>query len=820
MPEADKSDFFLSRRGSVAAVAQEVTDVLTARGYKVVVQDYDFRLGGDFIEAMHEAVKNARDLVVLFTSDYESSPYTRKEFTSFEANRLQSAEERRLIILRCDDVPALGLFAGNVYQDLVGIDDTEERRRRIIAAAEGHSLAQRPPPRPFVGAPPRIASFTGRADALDRLDEILIGGGKPAAVTQRSVGRAAVQGMGGVGKTSLAIEYAHRYRDLYAGVWWCPAESRTGLLTALAGLAVQLGVAAPEEADLERAAKAGLRRLAEQRATWLLVYDNVTSPDDITDLLPAATARVLITSRFPDWSGWAEEVALDVLPAGEAAAFLESRAGRQDAAGAGTLAAALGHLPLALDHAAAYCRRTQMRFADYAAKASSLIAAAPRGAAYPRSVAATVDLAISAAVAQCPEAEAAMAYLAQCAPERIPMSLFDGALDDEMQRTEALLALTEVSLVKAEPFEDGTPAVIVHRLVQAVAKARLAAQGTAPAALARVVRQLAATFPKDAYRQPQVWPVCAALLPHASAVKQIEASADAEDDALGGLYDNVGEYLHGSAAYREAEAFFRAAIACRERAFGHDQADVAISLSNLANVLRESGRLAEAEPLFREALAIEEKALEPGHPSYARILTNLASLLQAQGRREEAERDLRTAIALGEQKLGRRDPEVVMRLNNLANLLRETGRLDEAEPLFREAIDYGEEGLGRDSPDLAVLLHNLANLLRDTKRAAEAEDRYRRALAIFDKTHGTHHPSTARMRRNLAQLLLAAGRAEEARSEAKLALDTHAELSGRDHPWTRDSAAVLAGALDALGKREEAESVRAAHRAPEGRAQP
>jgi hypothetical protein len=224
--------------------------------------------------------------------------------------------------------------------------------------------------------PPRIASFIGRTDELDRLDAILMRD-KPAAVTQASVGRAAVPGMGGVGKTSLAIEYAHRFRGLYAGVCWCPAETRTGLLGALASLAVTLGAATTTEAQdyVEKAAKAAVRRLAEQRATWLLVYDNVTAPDAVADLLPSAGARVLITSRFSDWSEGADEVPLDVLPQEEAIDLLESRTGRKDAEGARTLTQALGNLPLALDHAAAYCKRTQMRFADYAAKASSLISA-------------------------------------------------------------------------------------------------------------------------------------------------------------------------------------------------------------------------------------------------------------------------------------------------------------------------------------------------------------------------------------------------------------------------------------------------------------
>jgi hypothetical protein len=417
----ERYDFFLSRRGSVAPIAREVTDVLKEQGYNVFVQDYDIRFGNSLVEKMHIGIMNSRDLIILFTRDYERSPYTRKEFTSFEAQRLRSPEQRHIVILLCDDTPPEGLLADNVYQTLMGIENPEERKSRILAAAERQSQAAPLPPRPFIGVPPRIASFTGREDELDRLDAILMQD-KPAAVTQASVGRAAVQGLGGVGKTSLAIEYAHRFRGLYAGVCWCSAEARTGLMSALASLAVTLGAATPEEADVEKAAKAALRRLAEQRATWLLVYDNVPAPDYITDLLPSAGARVLITSRFSDWSQLADEVALDVLPLEEAVALLRSRTGR-GYAGAQTLADALGRLPLALDHAAAYCKRTQMRFTDYATKASSLIDAAPRGVGYLRSVAVTFDLAITEAVTQCAAAEPLMAYLAQCAPERIPMIL-------------------------------------------------------------------------------------------------------------------------------------------------------------------------------------------------------------------------------------------------------------------------------------------------------------------------------------------------------------------------------------------------------------
>src|SRR5262245_14535844 len=126
----ERYDFFLSRRGSVAAIAQEVEQALAEKGYSVLTQDYDIPLASSFIEKMHEGVINSRDLIVLFTRDYLQSPYTRKEFTSFEADRAKASEQRHIIVLRCEDVPLRGLLADNVYQDLVGIEDSEERSLR------------------------------------------------------------------------------------------------------------------------------------------------------------------------------------------------------------------------------------------------------------------------------------------------------------------------------------------------------------------------------------------------------------------------------------------------------------------------------------------------------------------------------------------------------------------------------------------------------------------------------------------------------------------------------------------------------------------
>jgi tetratricopeptide (TPR) repeat protein len=847
----ERYDFFLSRRGSVAAVAREVADVLTGKGYKVLVQDYDIPLGASFVEAMHEAVKNSRDLVILFTRDYEQSPYTRKEFTSFEAERAQSTEERHVIVLRCEDVPLRGLLADNVYQDLVGVEDPEDRKRRIIAAAERQSQAAAPPPRPFIGVPPRIATFTGRAEELDLLDAILMRD-KPAAVTQ-AVGRAAVQGLGGVGKTSLATEYAHRYRQLYAGVCWCSADTRSGLLTGIAGLAMIVGAATAAGADVETVAKAALRRLSEHRATWLLVYDNVTSPDEIADVLPSEGARVLITSRFSDWSALADEVSLDVLPIAQAVAFLQTRSGR-DEAGAQALAEELGCLPLALDHAAAYCKRAQMRFADYAAKASSLIATAPRGVGYPRSIVATFDLAINHAVEQCAACDELIAYLAQCAPEHISEKLLEGAVEQEELRHRALSVLIEMSLIRSDLFADGTLAVTVHRLVQTVARKRSLEKGMAQAAIQRLISRLLLVFPseEDAYVSPQFWPICATLVPHVLALSAMTDEVPSKLD-LADLLSRTGRYFDGRGSYTEAEQVLRKALAIREAAlagnhpktadtlsylasvlqeqgdlrqaisllrraiaiyetvYGQEHAETATALSNLGTVYQDLGEFEAARPLYERAMKIRETVIGADHAATATSLNNLATLLTLQKKFAAAQPLLERALAIRSRVYGPEHPRTGQAMSNLALALEGQGDLAGSRTLKERALTIREKTLGNEHPDTAESVNNLGRLLEAQGEIAEARRCYERAVAILERVLSPDHPNTNVPRLNLARVMLHNGDLLAAHAQARIALDAHARTLGPDHPWTKDSARVSADALDALARTDEAAVLRERH---------
>ena len=430
-----------------------------------------------------------------------------------------------------------------------------------------------------------------------------------------------------------------------------------------------------------------------------------------------------------------------MLPIEEAMAFLQDRAGRRDEMGARTLAEALGRLPLALDHAAATCKRTQMSFAAYATKASSLIAAAPRGAGYPRSVAATFDLAIDDAVRQCPAAEALMAFLAQCAPERIPMTLVEGAIDDETERMAALAALSEVSLVKHDPFEDGTPAVTVHRLVQAVARARADANATAQRAVERLIARLATIYPGDGYSNPASWPRCAPLTPHLLASCETEMADAAASAECADLLNRAGGYFHGRAAYSAARPLFERALAIYEKVLGPEHPDTATSLNNLAVLLQAQGDLAGARPLYERALAIREKVLGPEHPDTATSLNNLAVLLQAQGDLAGARPLFERALAIREKVLGPEHPDTATSLNNLAVLLGAQGDLAGARPLFERALAIREKVLGPEHPDTATSLNNLAILLQDQGDLAGARPLYERALAIHEKVLGPEHPA-------------------------------------------------------------------------------
>jgi TIR domain/Tetratricopeptide repeat len=822
-----------------ADVAMEVAEVLESAGHKVLVQDFDIQISANFVMAMHNALTSARHFIGLLTEDYDVSPFTGEEWTAFFALTRPSGGKRRLVILRIEEVAAPGLLASIIYGDLVNVTNREQRRQIILAAAEGRSTGKRRGNQVFHGVPPRNPDFTGRAELLTKLHLSLDAAGKPTAITQ-----AAIHGLGGVGKTSLATEYAHIHTDDYAGVWWAPAENRTILMTSLAELAGVLDSRFASEASTEKATRAALAMLANHERPWLLIYDNVSRPDEIRDLRPSKGASLLIASRHPDWGGQASELEIDVLERADAIDFLMKRAHRADSIGAAELAEALGYLPLALDHAGAYVTSAAISFQEYARRYHELIAKAPGKAL---STAATFDLAIERARDSCEHVEKLLGFFAVLAPERIPLSFVDSSIISERDRDGAMMALFSVSLIKSDASLNNERVVSIHRLVRAAMRARLLHTKKLVQTLTSATARLVALLSKQDVTDPRTWPWCEQVLPHALALARdpenrskftvfllqaagsflVERGAYAQGEqivregltlanrlfgsrhpAYGVALQTASRPLFSMGKLSEAEALCREAIQIFTRKRGDRDEVLAASLDTLGGIIAQAGRAAEAEPYQVKAIALMRKEKGQRHPVVATLLANFANALMDLDRLSEAEQLHREAISISEKANGRESLPVSRGIGHLANLLRLTNRLGEAEGIAREALANAEKSVGRRHRDFASVTATLALILRDSDRAQEAETLFREATEILLEALGPEHADLGFVRAALARLLATTGRDAEAGDQAAQALAIHANTVASGLLWRRSYALELAAALDTVGRQNDAAEIR------------
>ena len=663
-------------------------------------------------------------------------------------------------------------------------------------------------PEPVVHLP-RLSlgtGFRGRGEFLRALHAGLQAG-RDARV---AIASRAVRGMGGVGKTCAAMEYAWQYRHAYRAVLWCSAETPDTLDRDLAALAVPLQLpqaAAPEQA----VRRAAVLRWLNGHADWLLILDNVDTPDALhaVQALGIAGGCLLLTGRLARFGRGIEALDLDVLDADTATAMLlQATPGRRaladDAAQAATLAVQeLDRLPLALEHAVAFIDYLGCSFADYRARLRETPAALLDRADlelthYDRSVFRTWH----ASVAQlAPPARALLERLAFLAPDPVPDALLDVPVPDVAAEDarEALAGLVSYSLARRVAAPAG---FAVHRLVQQVTSAALDA-AAARTRVGEALRWVDAAFAGDA-QDWRTWAALNPLAPHAEAVAQ---AADGAGIAVptSRLMKQVGLLFNEKALHARAEPLYRRALAIDEATFGPDHRNVANACAHLAPLLQATNRLGEAEPLMRRALAIDEASLGKDHPDVAIRLNNLAQLLQATNRLGEAEPLMRRALAIDEASLGKDHPNVAIDLNNLALLLQATNRLGEAEPLMRRALAIDEASLGKDHPNVAIDLNNLAMLLQATNRLGEAEPLMRRALAIDEASLGrTIRPSRSDLN-NLARLLQDTNRLGEAEPLMRRALAIDEASLGKDHPNVAIRLNNLAQLLQATNRLGEAE---------------
>jgi tetratricopeptide (TPR) repeat protein len=656
----------------------------------------------------------------------------------------------------------------------------------------------------------RNLNFSGRDTELQGLRDALVSD-PDAAPTQ---GRVAIHGLGGVGKTQLAVEYAYSQDSQYDVVWWVQCDAPATLAADYAALARALSL---PEAHVEGQAdiKAAQRWLNEGGDRWLLVFDNAGDPEHLTAYLPRADAgHVLITSRNPAWGRLARPVQLRPLGVEAAAAFLMRRSGREthasdeECSAATDLANDLGGLPLVLEQAAAYVEETGGSLAAYLRlyrrREAELLADDETEPDHQTTVLTTWELAFGRVT----ETDGAVDLLRLCSylaseaiprdvlashAERLPGSL-PTILSDELETDRAIRALRRYSLV--EVVDDRT--LSVHRMVQAVCRHRLSAEDRRTWAQA-AVHLIAAAFPRDS-DDLRSWPECARLLNHCLSAVQHAETLGIADATASQLLNHVALYLEGRAQFAEARAVVERALAIDE-ARGSNRAAVVTDLTNLGTILRRLGDPKEAQKQLERALRIiDEQGAERGLLPQANVLSKLGSILHDLEDFARARQHLERSLSIREAIYGPEHRSIAINLCNLARVLRSLGDLDTAKRHLERALAFFESSKGPHDPSVTIALTNLGLVSLDQGNPIVARDYLERALAIDQAAYGESHPATATGLFNLGRVLAALGDLHGARQYIEQALAIDESAYGSDHPETATDLCTLGEILARLGE--------------------
>lgn len=667
----------------------------------------------------------------------------------------------------------------------------------------------------IVGLPrPATPVFLGRHDDSQRLEQVLAAAGGTVVVTQ------ALYGMGGVGKSELALQYAHRARERYEAVWWVTAENPRQLEAGLAELTHHLVQDAARAATTEDAAAWAVGWLRAHPG-WLLLLDNVTDPSNIAGLLGRLEGgHALITSRRDvRWPGTTRTLRLGLLdpePAAELIATITGHTTPDDRRTAAAIAEELGYLPLALDQAAAYIRQTRITLGRYLRllrqHPARYHARAADGDKAQATIARLWDITLETLQKQAPEAAELAAVLAHYAPADVPRLMLGGGDEEATEAAdEALGVLASHSMI------DLTDDVVaMHRLTRAAVLSQaqdIREDHAHGAARDLALTWLQTTIPGDPDADVTGWPVWRSLVVHVEAIAAALASSRPSGQ-LSQVLNQTGLFLIAQGEYQRANDVLTTAATVAEATLGPDHADVAIRLVNLASTYRALGRAAEALPLAQRALPIAEAALGPNHREFAIALANVAATYRALGRAAEALPFEQRAVDIAEAALSRDHPtdairaqrglSVALGLGNLAVTLRALGRWAETLPLEQRALAIAEDVLGPDHPDVAIGLGNLAATHRGLGRAAEALPLEQRALSIAEAALGPNHHDVATRLGNLAATLRALGRTGEALPLFERALTITESALGPDHPDVATRLGNLAATHRDLGRAAEA----------------
>jgi len=728
-------------------------------------------------------------------------------------------------------VTALGGVSGQPADDPVAVPAA------AVRAAE--------PPLRIWGVPlPRDPHFVGRAELLDTIRSGLL---RERATALTHTVTQTVSGLGGIGKTSLAAEYAYRFAAEYDVVWWVRAEDPTTLATDYAAL--HRALTGEECADQQLAVNRARDWLAGHDG-WLLVFDNAEEMDDVSPYIPGLRGHVIVTSRNVDWSRLGAVVDVPRLDTSAATELVIRRTGTDDERAAALLGDLLGGVPKVIEVASSLFVR------GLSADLREFVDRLGDGA---RATEGVWDAALDRALA----VPGALDVLSACVvlnPDSLSLPLVEvasGRATDAIERAATSLRAHQILQRTAGDMR-------IHRLVVAAAKERLG-DPRVHAAAHRAASFLLAMNPAEpgdltTFRRMQTHaPYVAGSLADArqasalltwysrclrrdgdyvaavaAADRALAAAADAGVDGTG-LSDCLGvrsvalrdagrlaegeeaadraldtcppgtsdalraDHLHVLATIRcdrgdlvGARAAAEEAVETVEGLYGEDDARLARPLEVLGWIERELGALPAAEAAVRRSLSISERTSSPADVALAWKLEALAVIVRERGRASESRELIERALAITEAALGPKHRAIGSQCGVMSRVLRELGDVSGALRYARRAVELTEAAHGREHPVVAVQLGNLALAQADAGDLSGAVTSIEAALHASRATLGPHHRDVGWQLNVLGRILHARGDLAAAHAAALEAVRIGEATLDADHPALAHRRALVA----------------------------
>jgi tetratricopeptide (TPR) repeat protein len=708
-----------------------------------------------------------------------------------------------LVPLRVSDAHLIPPFTVGAVVDIARLRAEQAEAALLRAldrpgpAARGPGLADEarfPGTVPAIwNVPPRNAFFTGRSSVLEQVRDAMTRAGLTIVLAQ------ALYGLGGVGKTQIALEYAHRFMADYDLVWWIAADRADAITSSLADLAIRLGLRAGDNlTDTAHDALEALRLDPGRR--WLLIFDNAEDPKALEPYLPTGTGHVIVTSRNQAWSQLAEPLEVDVFTREESIAHLLRHVPDLAPEDADRVASALGDLPLAIEQAGAWLNQTGMPAATYVeqlATQSVRILSVSQPSDYPVSAAATWNLSFERLRERSPAAVRLLQLFAFFSPTPISMTLlysdemiaallpYDESLAEKMLLGRVIRHISRFALVKVD---QGTNSLQIHRLVQAVIRSQMS-DAEQEEARHEVHKILVGTRPRRGDTDdPENWSRYNLIWPH---LLPSEAETCEAPRTRQLLIDWV-RYLWKNGEFDQALSLGQRLTDEWAMRSGRDDQQVLHLQYQIAHVLRSQGRFDEARDLDAYVLSRQREVLDPDHPHTLLTASGLATDLRALG-------DFRAALGSDQdtydqfrQLFGEDHPSTLEVANNLAVSYRLVGDFLIARQIDDETLARRRLVLGPEHPDTLFSAAAVACDLREAGALRESVELYRTAYEAYRRVLGDDQLDSLRAGQGLAISLRKLGDHVEAMALAENIYEHCLLRYGRDSADTRSCALTLA----------------------------